>query len=321
MHRCQHNVFPRPIVVRHTFLSPGPSSFTVRPALTYPTWAMASAENYRFTKEEKKVVNSWWSSCENELRDREYVLDTAHISHLQLFPDLQVFRRASRSSIPTFTEIVQSRRIISTYAYRILENDVRFYVMLTLVSAMHEPRNPEPEDHRAPFIEQFTLDGIGGTQIVVATPLLKPFDTSQFRTFHHFRNFFTEICEGIQFMHRERIAYGACMAKNIVWTEPPLILTVLPDTRGSPFQRDIHEIGLLVSEKFVNRFRDHHPIHGLVQQMTNVQECPPIGHILDRFELIELNLGENEPDLLGTSRWDGVLGGLWDRVIGVWQVW
>ncbi|KAH9967080.1 hypothetical protein BGW80DRAFT_1341258 [Lactifluus volemus] len=212
--------------------------------------------------------------------------------------------------------------------------------MLTLVPPGFSPKHPEPENHCAPCLDLFELHKSGGTHTLVATPFLNPFEMRRFKTFHDFNNFFSEICKGIEFMHRRNIAYRACTVKNIVWTNPPL---VIPDngtphhhryyfldfgfsreyqTRdeedeqlgGNPFRHDVYNVGSLVSEKFVNKFHGFHPIRDLVEHMTIQKECcPPIEWVLDEFERIRSELGTEEPRLLSTSLWHRVFGGWWDK--------
>ncbi|KAI0296106.1 kinase-like domain-containing protein [Multifurca ochricompacta] len=73
-----------------------------------------------------------------------------------------------------------------------------------------------PRNHCVPLLDTFELDGPGSHKLMVF-PLLRPFNSPKFQTFGEFVAFFTQICEGIQFMHQQNVAHRDCTANNIMF--------------------------------------------------------------------------------------------------------
>ncbi|KAI0252045.1 hypothetical protein BJV78DRAFT_1206787 [Lactifluus subvellereus] len=286
----------------------------------------------QLSNEDKKVVKGWWKDCYDDIRKHGYALPTEFIpSHTPSRPP---------PNQRSFNDIARPGILISVLARR--EED-GFRVMLTWVPPGFKPRIPEPHNHCAPCLHLFVLENSrGGTHSIVVTPWLHPFDKRQFKTFPDFIDFFDEICKGIQFMHERNIAYRACTTKNIVWTDPPL---VHPDdgtehpyryyfldfgfsrqykTRGEMgdqprgrdnfalehelgVRTDIYNVGLLVREKFLDKFQGFGPMRDLVKDMTFPDPWgrPLIEEVVSTFDPIKQRLGVDSDGLrpLRSSWW------------------
>ncbi|KAH9035415.1 hypothetical protein EDB84DRAFT_1222789 [Lactarius hengduanensis] len=73
-----------------------------------------------------------------------------------------------------------------------------------------------PHNHCVPLLEVIELSPRSGSQKLMVFPLLFPFNQPRIQTFGEFAAFFTQICEGIQFMHQLNVAHRDCTAENIM---------------------------------------------------------------------------------------------------------
>ncbi|KAH9996930.1 kinase-like domain-containing protein [Russula vinacea] len=73
----------------------------------------------------------------------------------------------------------------------------------------------DPRNHCVPLLDIIEMPPNG--QKLLVMPLLRPFNNPSFQTFGEFVAFFTQICEGLQFMHQRNIAHRDCTANNIMF--------------------------------------------------------------------------------------------------------
>ncbi|KAH9166397.1 kinase-like domain-containing protein [Lactarius sanguifluus] len=96
--------------------------------------------------------------------------------------------------------------------------------------AMEDSRN-----HCVPLLDVIKLPNSGHQLMVM--PFLRPFDNPHFQTFGEFAAFFTQVCEGLQFMHERNVAHRDCTANNIM-LDPypngfhPTQINRRPDSKG-----------------------------------------------------------------------------------------
>ncbi|KAI0245155.1 hypothetical protein BJV78DRAFT_1140876, partial [Lactifluus subvellereus] len=74
----------------------------------------------------------------------------------------------------------------------------------------------EPHNHCVPLLETLELPNVPDQKLMVM-PYLRPFNKPRFQTFGEFVAFFTQICNGIRFMHEQNIAHRDCTATNIMF--------------------------------------------------------------------------------------------------------
>ncbi|KAI9461959.1 hypothetical protein BJY52DRAFT_168374 [Lactarius psammicola] len=74
----------------------------------------------------------------------------------------------------------------------------------------------DPRNHCAPLLDLVELQGPESHKIMVF-PLLRPLNRPRFQTFGEFVAFFTQICEGLQFMHQHNVAHRDCKANNVMF--------------------------------------------------------------------------------------------------------
>lgn len=75
----------------------------------------------------------------------------------------------------------------------------------------------ERDNHCAPLLEVIDLSGHVGSHKLMVFPLLRPFNQPRIQTYGEFAAFFTQMCEGIRFMHRQNVAHRDCTANNIMF--------------------------------------------------------------------------------------------------------
>ncbi|KAH9045898.1 kinase-like domain-containing protein [Lactarius deliciosus] len=69
-------------------------------------------------------------------------------------------------------------------------------------------------NHCVPLLDVIKFPNSGHQLMVM--PFLRPFDNPHFQTFGEFVAFFTQVCEGLQFMHERNVAHRDCTANNIM---------------------------------------------------------------------------------------------------------
>ncbi|KAH9969267.1 hypothetical protein BGW80DRAFT_1177115 [Lactifluus volemus] len=96
-------------------------------------------------------------------------------------------------------------------------SDGRYVILKKVVNGSEEASNelrinrilsesPRPENHCAQLLHEITLDGPNDPLIMVH-PLLRPFDDPPLQTYGEFVSFFSQICEGLRFMHQNNVAH------------------------------------------------------------------------------------------------------------------
>ncbi|KAI0296104.1 kinase-like domain-containing protein [Multifurca ochricompacta] len=74
----------------------------------------------------------------------------------------------------------------------------------------------EPRNHCVPLLDSFELQNVHNEKLMVM-PSLRPFDNPPFQTFGEFVAFFSQICDGLGFMHEKNVAHRDCTANNIMF--------------------------------------------------------------------------------------------------------
>ncbi|KAH9013315.1 kinase-like domain-containing protein [Lactarius pseudohatsudake] len=72
------------------------------------------------------------------------------------------------------------------------------------------------DNHCVPLLDVIELSTRFGSQQLMVFPLLRPFNQPQIQTFGEFVAFFTQVCEGIRFLHQRNVAHRDCTAYNIM---------------------------------------------------------------------------------------------------------
>ncbi|KAI0252054.1 hypothetical protein BJV78DRAFT_387816 [Lactifluus subvellereus] len=302
---------------------------------------MSSIDEHQLSPPEIRLVKRWWENGYQKIKDKGYRFDKC-LTPASASTGKQGSAPQSRRS---FNEITKSGIIVSALAHR--EQD-GFPILLTWLPPDSSPKYPgsDPRNHCTPSFGVFVLENNLGSHKIAVTPFLHPFDKFRFKTYLDFLDFFAEICEGIQFMHGRKMAYRACTATNIVWTDPPLVhpvdgtqhphryylfdtgfscpedseMTNHPGGRNgsahehdlgdpcNPFQTDIYCTGILVREKFINKFhglKDMHNLVKLVDEMTHVNppDRPCIERVVNKLHPIKQNPGVDPLRPLEESSW------------------
>ncbi|KAH9013311.1 hypothetical protein EDB85DRAFT_970612 [Lactarius pseudohatsudake] len=185
----------------------------------------------------------------------------------------------------------------------------------------------ERDNHCALLLDVIELSTRVGSQRLMVFPLLLPFNRPRIQTFREFAAFFTQICEGIRFLHQRNVAHRDCTANNIMVTaaqRPPRYYFInfslsrlypsrdamdepvpggdesVPEHRSrqlcSPFHTDIYYIGNLIRNEFMEKCPGFEFMGDLVASMTqdNPAERPPIEDVLEEFSRIRASLSKEK---------------------------
>ncbi|KAI9512192.1 kinase-like domain-containing protein [Russula earlei] len=134
----------------------------------------------------------------------------------------------------------------------------------------------ERRNHCVPLLGSFDAPDAVDRKLVVM-PYLRPFDKPHFRTYGEIAAFFTQICEGLQFMHERNIAHRDCTAYNIIFDPSemypegfhPVKINRSKDFKGKPehydrTQRPSHYylIDFGLSRQYNSRDASDEPLRG-----------------------------------------------------------
>jgi len=72
-------------------------------------------------------------------------------------------------------------------------------------------------NHCVPLLDVIEIPNTVTCQKLMVMPFLRPFNNPRFQTYGEFVAFFTQVCEGLQFMHQKNIAHRDCTANNIMF--------------------------------------------------------------------------------------------------------
>ncbi|KAI0296108.1 kinase-like domain-containing protein [Multifurca ochricompacta] len=88
---------------------------------------------------------------------------------------------------------------------------------LSIIEIFSSPKlKDDPHNHCVPLLGLIDLPGTKSSMRLMVMPFLRPFNNPRFQTYGEFVAFFMQICEGLQFMHRENIAHRDCTLNNIM---------------------------------------------------------------------------------------------------------
>ncbi|KAI9447473.1 hypothetical protein H4582DRAFT_1894084 [Lactarius indigo] len=182
-------------------------------------------------------------------------------------------------------------------------------------------------NHCAPLLDVIELPRHFESQRLMVFPLLHPFDGPRIQTFGEFSAFFTQICEGIQFMHQRNVAHRDCTANNIKVTatqRPPRYYFInfglarqypsrdvmdeplsggdesAPEHQSgrlcNPFHTDIYYIGNLIRKEFMEKCYGFEFTEELVASMMqdDPAERPLIEDVLHEFFQIRSSLSKGK---------------------------
>ncbi|KAI9509446.1 kinase-like domain-containing protein [Russula earlei] len=165
-------------------------------------------------------TEKWWRDHYNELAEHGYRLRPRY------HPDWQPSWIKSGKDFYTVEDGQPTILRAAMDATRIRDNAQVMLKKVFPAEGPHELRinqlfsTPElakmPHNHCAPLLEVIELQYPEPLKIMVF-PLLRPFKKPKIRTFGEFVAFFTQICEGLRFMHERNVAHRDCTANNIMF--------------------------------------------------------------------------------------------------------
>lgn len=166
----------------------------------------------------------WWRDYYNNIKSSGYLLRPRY------HPGWAPSRRVSSSDFPledvrpchlraaTMMDAIRRRDGERVILKRVLSDEWPHELQISRMLSSEEVAR-DPRNHCIPLLDVIELSS--GLQKLMVFPLLRPFHRPQIQTFGEFVSFFTQICEGIQFMHRLNVAHRDCTVENIAFSRHP----------------------------------------------------------------------------------------------------
>ncbi|KAH8987529.1 kinase-like domain-containing protein [Lactarius hatsudake] len=173
------------------------------------------------TRERGTLVKSelWWRDHFYDLEERGYKLRPRY--HPRWKPSWINSKKdffSVEDGQPTITravmDAVRVRDGFPVMLKRLFPDEGPYELEINQLFSSPELAN-DPHNHCAPLLDLIELQGTDSHKVMVF-PLLRPFDCPRFQTFGEFVAFFTQMCEGLQFMHQHNVAHRDCTANNVM---------------------------------------------------------------------------------------------------------
>ncbi|KAJ7140491.1 hypothetical protein C8R43DRAFT_892745 [Mycena crocata] len=137
---------------------------------------------------------------------------------------------------------------------------------------MSEPLVSDPANH-CTAVREFLPLPVETDQVILVMPLLRKLDDPRFDTIGEIVAFFDQIFEGLQFMHKHRVAHRDCAGVNIMMDGKDLF--------SEPWHPTEPSTALDFSRKLKHRTRTDRPVKyyfidfGISRKYTE-EQCPPL---------------------------------------------
>ncbi|KAF8265696.1 hypothetical protein EI94DRAFT_1588059 [Lactarius quietus] len=172
------------------------------------------------TRQRGTLVKSelWWRDHYHDIQERGYELRSRYRPSWE--PSWNKSKKDffsvedGQSTIVTVMDAVRVRDRLPVMLKRVLSGDGPYELEINQFFSSPELAN-DPRNHCAPLLDLIELRSPESHKIMIF-PLLRPFNSPQFQTVGEFVAFFTQICEGIQFMHQHNVAHRDCTANNVM---------------------------------------------------------------------------------------------------------
>ncbi|KAH9038042.1 hypothetical protein EDB83DRAFT_2268129, partial [Lactarius deliciosus] len=162
----------------------------------------------------------WWRDHFYDIEERGYKLRPRYHPHWE--PSWINSKKdflSVEDGLPTITravmDAVRERDGLAVMLKRLFPEEGPYELEINQLFSSPELAN-DPRNHCAPLLDLIELQGPESHKIMVF-PLLRPFDCPRFQTVGEFIAFFTQICEGLQFMHQHNVAHRDCKASNVMF--------------------------------------------------------------------------------------------------------
>ncbi|KAF8494172.1 hypothetical protein F5888DRAFT_1719176 [Russula emetica] len=165
------------------------------------------------------TTEQWWRDRYNEIAEHGYQLRPRY------HPNWQPSWLESGKDFYTVEDGQPTIMRAAMDAIRVRDNLQVMFKKVLPEEGPHELRinrlfsSPElatmSDNHSAPLLDIIELQNPEPHKLMVF-PLLRPFNQPKIQTFGEFVAFFTQICQGIRFMHERNVAHRDCTANNIM---------------------------------------------------------------------------------------------------------
>ncbi|KAH9954057.1 kinase-like domain-containing protein [Russula dissimulans] len=165
----------------------------------------------------------WWRDHYNDIESHGYRLRPRY--HPRWEPSWITSKKhffAVEDGQPTITravmDAVRTRDNLPVMLKRVFTNEGPHELSITQRFSSPELAR-DPRNHCVLLLDviELPMESSAGSHKVMVFPLLRPFNSPRFQTFGELIAFFTQICEGLQFMHERNVAHRDCTANNIMF--------------------------------------------------------------------------------------------------------
>ncbi|KAH9035411.1 kinase-like domain-containing protein [Lactarius hengduanensis] len=169
------------------------------------------------------MTERWWGGRYNEIAERGYKLHPRY--HPQWEPSWFKTGKGlytvedGQATTPKSRAVMDAIRIQDGHPVmlkKVLPNERPHELRINQLFSSPE-HSMGCDNHCAPLLDVIELSTRFGSQQLMVFPLLRSFNQPRIQTFGEFAAFFTQICEGIRFLHQRNVAHRDCTANNIMF--------------------------------------------------------------------------------------------------------
>ncbi|KAI9432584.1 kinase-like domain-containing protein [Lactarius indigo] len=166
------------------------------------------------------MTERWWGDRYDDIAERGYMLRPRYRpqwepSWLKTGKDFYTVEDGQATILRAAMDATRKRDGRPVMLKKVLLADGPHELRINKLFSSPE-HSREHDNHCAPLLDVIELSTRFESQQLMVFPLLRPFNQPRIQTFGEFAAFFTQICEGIRFMHQRNVAHRDCTANNIM---------------------------------------------------------------------------------------------------------
>ncbi|KAH9168326.1 kinase-like domain-containing protein [Lactarius sanguifluus] len=192
-----------------------------------PVSASTAANNFSYNEPNDRqagtlvMTERWWGDRYNEIAERGYKLRPRYRpkwepSWFKTGKDFYSVEDGQATILRAAMDATRTRDGHPVMLKKVLLSDGPHELRINKLFSSPE-HSRERDNYCAPLLDVIELSTRFESQQLMVFPLLRPFNQPRIQTFGEFAAFFTQICEGIRFMHQRNVAHRDCTANNIMF--------------------------------------------------------------------------------------------------------
>ncbi|KAI0296110.1 kinase-like domain-containing protein [Multifurca ochricompacta] len=166
------------------------------------------------------MTERWWGDRYDEIENHGYRLRPRYHpqwqpSWLELGKDFYAVEDGQPTILRAAMDAIRIRDGLPVMLKKVLPEEGPHELAINQLFSTSEMER-QPHNHCAPLLDVIELERSGSQRLMVF-PLLRRFDEPPIQTVGEFVAFFTQLCQGLQFMHQRNVAHRDCTANNIMF--------------------------------------------------------------------------------------------------------